>query len=67
MYQLACKDLGMKCDFVLKGATVEELVPKAFAHAQEKHMAEFMAIAMDPAKRAGMEKQVRAAIKQVAG
>ncbi len=36
-YQLACKDLGMDCDFVAKSETMEDLMAQAGKHAKEVH------------------------------
>jgi len=32
--QFACRDMGMDCDFVATGSTVDEVKAKAMAHAQ---------------------------------
>jgi len=37
MLKFACKDVGLDCDFVATGATVEEVKQKAFAHAGVVH------------------------------
>lgn len=37
MLKFACKDVGVECDFVATGATVEEVKEKAFAHAGVVH------------------------------
>ena len=37
MLKFACRDLGMDCDFVATGATVEEVKNQAFAHAGVVH------------------------------
>lgn len=34
---LACKDVGVDCDFVARGATVEEVMEKAGEHATKDH------------------------------
>jgi len=34
---LACKDVGLHCDHVIKGQTVEEVMQKAAQHAKEVH------------------------------
>jgi len=37
MLKFACKDVGLDCDFVATGSTVEEVKEKAFAHAGVVH------------------------------
>jgi predicted small metal-binding protein len=37
MLKFACKDVGLKCDFVATGATAAEVKEKAFAHAGVVH------------------------------
>jgi len=37
MLKFACKDIGVDCDFVARGETVEEVKEKAFAHAGVVH------------------------------
>jgi predicted small metal-binding protein len=32
-----CRDVGVDCDFVIRGETDEEIFRKAEAHAQEAH------------------------------
>lgn len=34
---LRCKDVGVDCDFVARGATLEEVMEKAKAHACSDH------------------------------
>ena len=35
--ELACKDLGMDCDFVARGETVQELMAAGGKHGAEAH------------------------------
>ena len=37
MFTLACKDMGMECDFVAEGATKEEALQKSEEHALDVH------------------------------
>ncbi len=37
MKTLACKDMGVECDFVAKGSTNEEVKRKMMDHAGEAH------------------------------
>jgi predicted small metal-binding protein len=34
---LKCRDVGVDCDFVIRGATVEEVMEKAREHAGKEH------------------------------
>ena len=34
---LSCRDVGVDCDFVARGATVEEVMEKAQQHARTDH------------------------------
>jgi predicted small metal-binding protein len=34
---LKCRDVGVDCDFVARGATAEEVMEKAAAHAGKDH------------------------------
>lgn len=34
---LTCRDVGVDCDFVARGATVEEVMAKAAEHAAKDH------------------------------
>ena len=58
--QLECRDLGMDCDFVATGSTVDEV--KAMAHAQIVH-ADILKTMSSPAQMAAMEKQMESVIK----
>ena len=37
MFNFACKDLGVDCNFTATGATLEEVKQKAMAHAESVH------------------------------
>jgi predicted small metal-binding protein len=37
MYQLRCRDVGFDCPGVVRGATKEEVLKQAAAHAAEAH------------------------------
>ena len=37
MKALACKDLGVDCDFEARGKTADEVLKKAAAHARKDH------------------------------
>jgi predicted small metal-binding protein len=36
-YELRCSDLGLKCDYVAKGLTMDELMEDASRHTREVH------------------------------
>lgn len=48
MYTLSCKDQGVDCPFVAKGATKEEAMKESMAHAVQKH-------GMDPQELSKMD------------
>ncbi len=37
IYTLACRDVGVDCDYVVKGKDMEELVANVSRHAKEVH------------------------------
>jgi len=37
MKELACKDLGVTCDFAARCKTADEVLKKASAHAKKEH------------------------------
>ncbi len=61
MLKFACKDVGVDCDFVATGATVEELQKKTFEHASVAH-ADLLK-GMSEAQMAEMARAVEASIK----
>lgn len=61
MLEYACKDLGLDCDFVTTGATVDEVIDKAFAHAAVAH-ADILN-GMNEAEKAQLKGAVEAKIK----
>jgi predicted small metal-binding protein len=44
LIRFTCKDMGLNCSFMVKGATVEEVTQKALDHVREKHAKEFNVI-----------------------
>ncbi len=44
LIRYSCKDMGLNCPFVIKGATLEEVTQKAFEHVREKHRGDFNSI-----------------------
>ena len=60
-FEVACKDLGMSCDFVARGETVEALMEAGAAHGKTGHgMTD--AQLQDPK----LGEAVKAAVRQVA-
>lgn len=63
MLRFACKEVGVDCDFIAMGATIEEVKGKAFAHASVVH-ADLMK-GMSPDQLAKLTEAVEASIKPV--
>jgi predicted small metal-binding protein len=55
LIRFTCKDMGLNCPFVVKGATVEEVTQKALEHVRERHAKEFNVIE-SPAQIEAMQK-----------
>ena len=62
MKTFKCRELGMDCDFVATGNTVEEVTKKAFDHAGQVH-ADMLKTMSTPQQMAEMQKQVISVIK----
>jgi predicted small metal-binding protein len=62
MEKFACKSLGINCDFVVTGATKEEVLKKAMAHGGTVH-ADLMKN-MTKAQSADFAKKLEAAIQK---
>lgn len=41
LYRYSCKDMGLKCPFIVKAETLEEVSQKALEHVREMHADEF--------------------------
>ena len=63
MEQFACKTLGLECDFVVTGATKEEVLAQVMAHGSTVH-ADLMA-GMNEAQMDEFSKNLEAAIQTV--
>jgi predicted small metal-binding protein len=63
MYQYACRDLGVDCDFVTAAETPEEVKKAVFEHASVAH--KDMMDSMTPEQTAQLQQAVDGAIKQV--
>lgn len=44
LFRFSCKDMGLKCPFVVKGASLEEVTRQALEHVRENHSADFNVI-----------------------
>ena len=44
LIRYSCLDMGLKCPFVVKGETMEDVKKKALEHVLEKHINEFNSI-----------------------
>jgi predicted small metal-binding protein len=53
--RFSCKDMGLKCSFVAKGETLEEVTKKALEHVRENHAQDFNSI-QSPAEVEQMER-----------
>ena len=62
----SCKDMGLNCSFVVKGATREEVIKKALEHVLEKHTDDFNSIT-SPAEIQKMEQALTRSTTVVAG
>ena len=63
MFRYACRDLGVDCDYVVSGATAEEVKEKVFAHAGVVHAEMLKGMTKD--ELAQLTKAVEGAIKPV--
>ena len=59
--KLECKDLGMNCNAVITGNTVEEVKQRAMKHAQTVH--KDVLAKMTPQQLADMDKVITSKIK----
>jgi predicted small metal-binding protein len=57
LIRYSCKDMGLKCTFMVKGETVEEVTKQALEHVREVHGAEFNSL-QTPAEIERMEKSL---------
>jgi predicted small metal-binding protein len=66
LIRFSCRDMGLSCPFVVKGATLEEVTQKAFEHVREKHSKEFNIIE-SPAQIEAMQKALARSTRVVPG
>jgi len=63
MFKVGCRDVGVDCDYVVTGATFEEVQEKVFAHAGVTHAEMLKGLTGD--EMAQLTKTVEANIKPV--
>ena len=66
LIRYSCKDMGLKCSFVVKGETLEEVAKKALEHVREKHTDDFNSFS-SPAESEQMEQALARSTRVVAG
>jgi predicted small metal-binding protein len=64
LIRYACKDMGLKCAFVVKGETVEEVTKRAFEHVRDNHANEFNKIGT-PAEIQQMETSLARSMREI--
>jgi predicted small metal-binding protein len=66
LIRYSCKDMGLKCSYVVKGEDQQEVIRQALAHVLENHTLEFNSI-QSPEEIARMEKALALSTRIVAG
>jgi len=66
LIRYSCKDMGLKCSFMVKGENQEDVVQQALAHVLENHALEFNSI-QSPEEIERMEKALSLSTRIVAG
>jgi len=66
LIRYSCKDMGLKCPYMVKGEIQEEVIKQALAHVQENHSHEFNSI-QSPEEIEQMEKALTRSTRIVAG
>jgi predicted small metal-binding protein len=64
MLELKCRDLGMDCNAVIKGSTIEEVKQRSMDHANKVHAAQLKS--MTPAQLSGLTKLIETKTQQTA-
>ena len=54
LIRYSCRDMGLNCSYIVKGATQQEVTQKALEHVREKHAEDFNNI-QSPEEIARME------------
>lgn len=66
LIRYSCRDMGLKCPFVVKGETLAEVTKKALEHVREVHADEFNII-HTPAEIEKMEQALARSTRVVPG
>ena len=66
LIRYSCKDMGLKCSYMVKGENQEEVIQQALAHVLENHTREFNNI-QSAAEIAQMEKALMHSTRVVPG
>ncbi len=66
LFRYTCKDMGLKCSYMVKGENQEEVIQQALAHVLENHAHEFNNI-QSAAEIAKMEKALMRSTRVVPG
>lgn len=66
LIRYSCKDMGLKCSYMVKGENQEEVIQQALAHVLENHTLEFNSI-QSPEEIERMEKALALSTRVVAG
>jgi len=65
MYEVECKEIGMAgCTYIGKGATIEEVMQKALAHARIVH--KDVLASMTPRQLEEMDRLLTSKVRQIA-
>ncbi|MHB1338030.1 MAG: DUF1059 domain-containing protein [Bellilinea sp.] len=66
LIRYSCKDMGLKCSYIVKGENQEDVIQQALAHVLENHTLEFNRI-QSPEEIEQMEKALALSTRIVAG
>ena len=66
LIQYTCKDMGLNCNFRIKGESIEAVVQEALEHIRENHSADFNNLA-SPIQIDEMKKSLTRSTRVVAG
>jgi predicted small metal-binding protein len=66
LIRYSCKDMGLSCNFFVKGETIEEVTRQALEHVRENHASDFNTI-RSPAEIEQMERALARSTRVVAG
>ena len=66
LIRYSCKDMGLKCSYMVKSESQEDVIQQALAHVLENHTLEFNSI-QSPEEIERMEKALALSTRIVAG